>query len=169
MFSKCFSSTLKGGVRTILRTRRCRGASPGGNVISTEENDITISTKGDPPQNAICMAVWRGKPPPLGAHWDDADGTDMIHFHAIILKGSFNFGKYHMHFDLIFPFFYFFTFVTKIPLTKTNTLSQLRCWPGEKNCIHCSLNAGFFGKLNKVIISSQPKTHFFHDIVDFVI
>ncbi len=38
--------------------------------------------------------------------------------------------------------------------------------PGETNCIHCYLNAGFFDKLNKVISSSQPKTHFFFDIVD---
>ncbi len=37
------------------------------------------------------------------------------------------------------------------------------------NCIHCSLKAGFFGKLNKVIFPSQPKTHFFGDIVDFVV
>ncbi len=42
---------------------------------------------------------------------------------------------------------------------------KLHCWPGKTNCIHCSRNAGFFGKLNKVIFPSQPKTHFFRDIL----
>ncbi len=46
----------------------------------------------------------------------------------------------------------------------TNTLKKLRCCPGKTNCIHCSHKAGFFGKLNKVIFPSQPKTHFFRDI-----
>ncbi len=35
----------------------------------------------------------------------------------------------------------------------------------KTNCIHCSHNAGFFGKLNKVIFPLQPKTHFFRDIL----
>ncbi len=47
----------------------------------------------------------------------------------------------------------------------TNTLEKLRCCPGKTNCIHCLHNAGFFGKLNKVIFPSQPKTHFFRDIL----
>ncbi len=37
--------------------------------------------------------------------------------------------------------------------------------PRKTNCIHCSRNAGFFGKLNKVIFPSQPKTHFFRDFL----
>ncbi len=37
--------------------------------------------------------------------------------------------------------------------------------PGKTNCFHCLRNAGFFGKLNKVIVPSQPKTHFFRDIL----
>ncbi len=35
----------------------------------------------------------------------------------------------------------------------------------KTNCIHCSCNAVFFGKLNKVIFPSQPKAHFFRDIL----
>ncbi len=50
------------------------------------------------------------------------------------------------------------TFVNK-------TLEKLRCCPGKTNYIHCSRNAGCFGKLNKVIFPSQPKTHFFRDIL----
>ncbi len=37
--------------------------------------------------------------------------------------------------------------------------------PRKTNCIHCLRNAGFFRKLNKVIFPSQPKTHFFRDIL----
>ncbi len=37
--------------------------------------------------------------------------------------------------------------------------------PRKTNCIHCLRNAGFFGKLNKVIFPLQPKTHFFRDIL----
>ncbi len=37
--------------------------------------------------------------------------------------------------------------------------------PRKTNGIHCSRNAGFFGKLNKVIFPLQPKTHFFRDIL----
>ncbi len=37
--------------------------------------------------------------------------------------------------------------------------------PGKTNCIHRLRNAGFFGKLNNVIFPSQPKTHFFRDIL----
>ncbi len=33
--------------------------------------------------------------------------------------------------------------------------------PRKTNCIHCSHNAGFFRKMNKVIFPFQPKTHFF--------
>ncbi len=32
-----------------------------------------------------------------------------------------------------------------------------------------SLNVGFFEKLNKVIFPSQPTTHFFGEIIDFVV
>ncbi len=46
-----------------------------------------------------------------------------------------------------------------------HTLEKLFCCPGKTNCIHCSRNAGFFGKLNKIIFPSQPKTHFFRDIL----
>ncbi len=46
-----------------------------------------------------------------------------------------------------------------------NTLEKLCCFPGKTNCIHCLRNAGFFRKLNKVIFLSQPKTHFFRDIL----
>jgi len=35
--------------------------------------------------------------------------------------------------------------------------------PEKTNFIHCSLDAGFFGKLKKVIFPSQPKTHSFGD------
>ncbi len=48
--------------------------------------------------------------------------------------------------------------------SSTNTLEKLAA-PKKTNCIHCSHNAGFFGKLNKVIFPSQPKTHFFRDIL----
>ncbi len=48
---------------------------------------------------------------------------------------------------------------------QTNTRAKLCCFPGKTNCIHCSCNTGFFGKLNKVIFPSQPKTHFFGDIL----
>jgi len=41
---------------------------------------------------------------------------------------------------------------------QTNIPAQLCCCPGKTNFIHCSLNAGFFGKLKKVISPSQPKT-----------
>ncbi len=34
-----------------------------------------------------------------------------------------------------------------------------------KNKLNCLRNVGFFGKLNKVIFPSQPKTHFFRDIL----
>ncbi len=37
--------------------------------------------------------------------------------------------------------------------------------PRKMNCIHCSRNAGFFGKLNKVIFPLQPKTHLFGEIL----
>ncbi len=37
--------------------------------------------------------------------------------------------------------------------------------PEKTDCIHCLRNAGFFGKLNKVIFPSQPKTHFSRDIL----
>ncbi len=47
----------------------------------------------------------------------------------------------------------------------TNTFAKLHCCPEKTNCIHCSRNAGFFGKLNKVIFPSQPTTHFFRDIL----
>jgi len=46
---------------------------------------------------------------------------------------------------------------------QTNISVQLRCCPGKTIFIHCSLNAGFFGKLKKVIFPSQPKTHSFSD------
>ncbi len=46
-----------------------------------------------------------------------------------------------------------------------NTLEKLCCFPGKTNCIHCLRNAGFLGKLNKVIFLSQPKTHYFRDIL----
>ncbi len=52
-----------------------------------------------------------------------------------------------------------------IKRSSTNTLEKLRCCPEKTNCIHCLCNAGFFGKLNKVILPSQPKTHFFRDIL----
>ncbi len=52
-----------------------------------------------------------------------------------------------------------------IKCSLTNTLEKLRCCPGKANCIHCLRNAGFCGKLNKVIFPSQPKTHFFRDIL----
>ncbi len=35
----------------------------------------------------------------------------------------------------------------------------------KTNCIHVLHNVGFFGKLNKVLFPSQPKTHFFSDIL----
>ncbi len=35
----------------------------------------------------------------------------------------------------------------------------------RKNKLHPLFNAGFFGKLNKVIFPSQPKTHFFRDFL----
>ncbi len=53
----------------------------------------------------------------------------------------------------------------KLNETKLNTLEKLCCCPGKTNCIHGSRNTGFFGKLNKVIFPSQPKTHFFRDIL----
>ncbi len=49
--------------------------------------------------------------------------------------------------------------------SSTNTLEKLCCCPRKTNCIHCLRNAGFFGKLNKVIFPSQPKTHFFRYIL----
>ncbi len=45
------------------------------------------------------------------------------------------------------------------------TLEKLCCCPEKTNYIHGLCNAGFFGKLNKVIFHSQPKTHFFRDIL----
>ncbi len=35
----------------------------------------------------------------------------------------------------------------------------------KTNRIHCLHNAMFFGKLNKVIFTLQPKTQFFGDII----
>ncbi len=52
-----------------------------------------------------------------------------------------------------------------IKRSSTNTLEKLRYCPEKTNCIHCSRIAGFFGKLNKVIFPSQPKTHFLRDIL----
>ncbi len=52
-----------------------------------------------------------------------------------------------------------------IKRSSTNTFEKLRCCPGKTNCIHRLRNAGFFGKLNNVIFPSQPKTHFFRDIL----
>ncbi len=52
-----------------------------------------------------------------------------------------------------------------IKRSSTNTFEKLRCFPGKTNCIHRLRNAGFFGKLNKIIFPSQPKTHFFKDIL----
>ncbi len=49
--------------------------------------------------------------------------------------------------------------------SSTNTLQKLCCCPGKTNCIHSFRDAGFFGKLNKVFFPSQPKTHFFRDIL----
>ncbi len=49
--------------------------------------------------------------------------------------------------------------------SSTNTLEKLCCCPGKTNFIHSLCDAGFFGKLNKVIFPSQPKTHFFWDIL----
>ncbi len=54
-----------------------------------------------------------------------------------------------------------------IKRSSTNTLEKLRCCSGKTNCIHCLRNARFFGKLNKVIFPSQPKTHFIRDIPFF--
>ena len=48
----------------------------------------------------------------------------------------------------------------------TNALATLCYCPGKTNCIHCSCNAGFFGKLNTVIFPSHPKTHLFGDILE---
>ncbi len=55
------------------------------------------------------------------------------------------------------------TFITE--MTGTNKHTKLCCFPGKTNCIHCTHNSRFFGKLNKVIFPSQPKTHFFGDIL----
>ncbi len=52
-----------------------------------------------------------------------------------------------------------------IKRSSTNTFEKLHCCPRKTNCIHCSRNAEFFGKLNKVIVPLQPKTHFFRDIL----
>ncbi len=43
-------------------------------------------------------------------------------------------------------------------ITGTNKHLWNCCCPGKFNCIHCSHNVGFFGKLNKVIFPSHPKT-----------
>ncbi len=48
---------------------------------------------------------------------------------------------------------------------ETNKHTKLCCFPGKTNCIHCTHDSRFFGKLNKVIFPSQPKTHFFGDIL----
>ncbi len=64
----------------------------------------------------------------------------------------------------------FYLFIKHLSLKcqeKTNTLAQLCCCARETNCIHRSLNAGFFWKLNKVIFPLQPKTHFFGDLISW--
>ncbi len=45
-----------------------------------------------------------------------------------------------------------------IKRSSTNTLEKLRCCPGKTNCIHCLRNAGFFGKLNKVLSLTTKNT-----------
>ncbi len=52
-----------------------------------------------------------------------------------------------------------------IKCSSTKTLEKLSFLPQITNCIHCLRNAVFFGKLNEVIFPSQPKTHFFRDIL----
>ncbi len=50
-----------------------------------------------------------------------------------------------------------------IKRSSTNTPEKLCCCPEKTNWFRCSRKDGFFG--NKVIFPSQPKTHFFRDIL----
>ncbi len=52
-----------------------------------------------------------------------------------------------------------------IKRSSTKHLRNSIAAPEKTNYIHCSRNAGLFGKLNKVIFPSQPKTHFFRDVL----
>ena len=73
--------------------------------------------------------------------------------------------KYSVDLGLVYK-----TFFTEMTKTQhTNALATLRCFPRKTNCIHCSCNAGFFGKLNTVNFPSHPKTHLFGDILEQII
>ncbi len=61
------------------------------------------------------------------------------------------YAKYSVELGLVYK-----TFVQQTQLR--NSVALLKT-----NCIHVLHNVGFFGKLNKVLFPSQPKTHFFRD------